>query len=601
MSVKVLVCGDIGGNFKTIFDRVDKVNQSKAGPFDILLCVGSFFERFQQQTQGHGHHHHHQQQQHQQQEEIDIKDFLKDRKLSLPTYFIINSMNEIKYLEKYGVSVEDGGQICDNLFYLGRRGILEYKGATIAYLSGHATFPVKDSYDENQPLAITKQDISTLIQDKSKFKSIDILLSNQWPRGILNGVTDPIVNSMKNPYQKGYDSIKEIVVGLAPAYHFSKDLHYFQRLPYKNTNSGESSSSLTRFLSLSSVYNDKNEKYLFAMNYQPSKETNVQDATEFPFTTTTTIKRQKTDGDESRQRYGDNNNNSGESYQKGKNKRSHNHLNETKECWFCLSSKNLESHLIVNIGSECYLAMPKGGIVNDHTLIIYIEHKPSFVSLSDDERKDAYKYLDALRKYYKQNGDTVPIVFERNVKVQVNDKDFTHGHLQVVPVPSKLSQQDIIDGFQKLATEKGFTFEHAKNQQEFLTAVQNDQDYFMVILPDNSIIYLVLDQKLLAAKKLAQEEKEKEIKEGEGEEEEGDKDTKTKQQQDKVMPIFEMQFGRHAIVDLLEIPERLNWKKCILDQEQETKQTEQFREAFQPFYDEGGDNDNDNGTTATNE
>jgi diadenosine tetraphosphate (Ap4A) HIT family hydrolase len=44
------------------------------------------------------------------------------------------------------------------------------------------------------------------------------------------------------------------------------------------------------------------------------------------------------------------------------------------ECWFCMASAEFEEHLVVVIGDECYIAMPKGGLVPDHTLIIPIAH-----------------------------------------------------------------------------------------------------------------------------------------------------------------------------------------------------------------------------------
>jgi len=40
-----LVHGDVEGNFDSVFSRVGKVHASKAGPFDVLLCVGTFFGR----------------------------------------------------------------------------------------------------------------------------------------------------------------------------------------------------------------------------------------------------------------------------------------------------------------------------------------------------------------------------------------------------------------------------------------------------------------------------------------------------------------------------------------------------------------------------
>lgn len=40
-----LVCGDVNGQFDAVFKKVASLNASKSGPFDMLLCVGNFFER----------------------------------------------------------------------------------------------------------------------------------------------------------------------------------------------------------------------------------------------------------------------------------------------------------------------------------------------------------------------------------------------------------------------------------------------------------------------------------------------------------------------------------------------------------------------------
>lgn len=40
---RVLLAGDVRGRFADLFTRVSAVH-AKAGPFDVLLCVGAFFE-----------------------------------------------------------------------------------------------------------------------------------------------------------------------------------------------------------------------------------------------------------------------------------------------------------------------------------------------------------------------------------------------------------------------------------------------------------------------------------------------------------------------------------------------------------------------------
>ena len=41
--IKILVAGSVQGRFNALFQRVETVNKSAAGPFDLLLCVGDFF------------------------------------------------------------------------------------------------------------------------------------------------------------------------------------------------------------------------------------------------------------------------------------------------------------------------------------------------------------------------------------------------------------------------------------------------------------------------------------------------------------------------------------------------------------------------------
>jgi hypothetical protein len=72
------------------------------------------------------------------------------------------------------------------------------------------------------------------------------------------------------------------------------------------------------------------------------------------------------------------------------------------ECWFCLSNPNIAKHLIVAVGNECYLTLPKGQLIpthgqtksrNDgissvpgggHVLIVPIAHFPTLASASRD-------------------------------------------------------------------------------------------------------------------------------------------------------------------------------------------------------------------------
>lgn len=40
--INSLICGDVNGNFNSLFSRVESIDK-KSGPFDVLLCTGNFF------------------------------------------------------------------------------------------------------------------------------------------------------------------------------------------------------------------------------------------------------------------------------------------------------------------------------------------------------------------------------------------------------------------------------------------------------------------------------------------------------------------------------------------------------------------------------
>jgi hypothetical protein len=46
----MLVCGDVGGKWEELYQRVKVVNK-KNGPFHMLLCVGDFFGKGFQETE----------------------------------------------------------------------------------------------------------------------------------------------------------------------------------------------------------------------------------------------------------------------------------------------------------------------------------------------------------------------------------------------------------------------------------------------------------------------------------------------------------------------------------------------------------------------
>lgn len=89
-----------------------------------------------------------------------------------------------------------------------------------------------------------------------------------------------------------------------------------------------------------------------------------------------------------------------------------------------MSSPNIESHLIVSIGEYFYCALAKGPLVQDHILIIPVEHLPNTVLLPPETEIELGRLQNSLKRYYKNQGKSV--VFFEWVS-----KRSTHANLQV--------------------------------------------------------------------------------------------------------------------------------------------------------------------------
>jgi hypothetical protein len=54
-------------------------------------------------------------------------------------------------------------------------------------------------------------------------------------------------------------------------------------------------------------------------------------------------------------------------------------------CWFCLSNPNVESHMILGIVNDCYVALAKGSLTEEHILIVPILHHANMSTLLKSE------------------------------------------------------------------------------------------------------------------------------------------------------------------------------------------------------------------------
>ncbi|XP_068725049.1 CWF19-like protein 1 isoform X2 [Montipora capricornis] len=424
--LKILVCGDVCGKFNVLYGRVRNILK-KNKDFEMLLCVGSFFGT-----------------------SVESEKEWEAYKtgsvtVPIPTY-ILGPTEKLERGYFSEVSLDSGGELCENLTYLGRKGVLKAQsGLQIAYLSG---------------------------VEKSEAPEDGI-----------------------DPDNCGSFQISRLAEMLKPRYHFAghEGVHY-ERVPYRNHQVlREMAQHVTRFISLAQVGNPDKKKYMYAFNIVPmvsiDKNELVKqppDVTEFPYKKVlggNGISAMHK-GEEIQQQSLSSSQNFFFDMNSTGNKRQGNTGGESNfpkrprkgppplkgSCWFCLGSPQVEKHLVISVGDDSYVALAKGGLVPDHVLICPIGHFESTVKLTEDVLMEIEKYKNALRKLFHSEGKSC-IIFERNFYTQ-------HLQLQVVPVP-QTDVEELKDIFREHGDFNSLSLREVAVNTELKQAVPIGAPYFV--------------------------------------------------------------------------------------------------------------------------
>lgn len=113
---------------------------------------------------------------------------------------------------------------------------------------------------------------------------------------------------------------------------------------------------------------------------------------------------------------------------------------DQNKCWFCLASSKVEKHLVVSVGRKVYLALAKGGLVEEHLLICPVEHVKNSLEQSDDVTEEVTQFKDAVIKFYASQ-KKLAVFFERNYRSP-------HMQIQAVPIPQGAEKD--LEGFFKV-------------------------------------------------------------------------------------------------------------------------------------------------------
>ncbi|KAI0310186.1 nuclear protein [Amylostereum chailletii] len=229
------------------------------------------------------------------------------------------------------------------------------------------------------------------------------------------------------------------------------------------------------------------------------------------------------------------------------------------ECWFCLSNPSLAKHLIVAIGEECYLTLPKGQLIpthavdehrsrgaqiplvpgGGHVIMVPIAHFTTLSSIPNELRppviQETNRYKTALRAFYAKHG-AIPIFFEVG---RLSAKG-GHAHIQVIPIPLALKDR-VESAFLDEGKMHGIEFDTEEADADL--PGQDAGSYFRVEMPDGRrLVHWMRDG----------------------------------------VP-FSVNYGRQVLASLLKMEDRYDWKACIQDEEEDKADVQAFKTAFAPF------------------
>ena len=201
-------------------------------------------------------------------------------------------------------------------------------------------------------------------------------------------------------------------------------------------------------------------------------------------------------------------------------------------CWFCLSSPDVEKHLVVHIQTLTYLALAKGGLHRDHVLVLPISHIAAANEAPGEVLEEIANYKCMLKAYFKSKGFNI-VLYERNFKSN-------HLQIQAVPVPEHLSVDLLKAVFVEHCKEAGFDFIDLSSGTPLSGLVGPGYPYLHVEFSDGSSILHNIRQK------------------------------------------FDIHFARRILCDerILNQPDNVDWKKCIVSRQEETELAKSFRQLF---------------------
>lgn len=537
MASKIVVIGDVNGQFKPVFQKIGALHAKNN--FAFAIVVGSLFADPSAAAET---------------DDVDVQ-LLVDGKIDvpLPTYFALASHSLPQAVRQKLASSND--ELCHNLFFLGRRTTIKTsEDLRIVALGGRyePSLGAGQSNDKYSPF-YSATDANIL----RGAMTADILITSQWPEGIQG--RSKVDFSPEVP-PSSQQCIADLDVVLRPRYHFTTSgTAFYEREPFFHPPSEDTDNlyPVTRFISLASYGNHNKQKWIYAFALEPHASHPVMPpsgSTACPLTLSEK-KRLAPEHHDQHLVYDD-----GSRGRRGNKRRKGEPRGPIRasECFFCLANENIATHLITSIGENSYLTTAKGPLPTSqtfvklgfpcHMLIIPFTHQPTLGSMEEEERQATYAEMERYRVAMNSMLKSATGTDLGSVTWEVSKSSLPHTHWQYLPIMADLIHKGLVEAaFRALAE----NYHWPKFQKEDVgDGFEEASDFFRIMIwdptnePERQTSYVMrFDDKIR----------------------------------------FHNQFGREVLAKLLRLDSRLDWRDCGQTQAQEEEDVEKFKTTFKPF------------------
>ncbi|KAL6704143.1 hypothetical protein ACN47E_008703 [Coniothyrium glycines] len=537
MASKIVVIGDVDGNFRTVFHKISGLHAKNN--FALAVVVGNLFARSEDTSAS----------------TSDDLQALVDGNIDvpLPTYFALGSRPLPPLVVQKLETTSD--ELCHNLFFLGRRTTMKTaEGIRIVTLGGQLQSNIAGGGSQNKYSPHYSEIDAKVLRGAT---TADILITSEWPEGIRNRSK---VAFEPEVLPEARQCVADLDVVLKPRYHFSTSRNiYYEREPFFHPPSEDTDNlyPVTRFISMAAYGNTNKQKWIYAFSLEPSASHPVAPppgSTACPLV----LSEKKRAAPEHREQhlvYDDGNR--GRRSNKRRKGEPQGPITEA-DCFFCLANENIATHLIASIGENSYLTTAKGPLPTSqtfprlgfpgHMLIIPFTHKATLGAMTEEERHATYTEMQRYRVAMNEMLKSAAEAEYGSVTWEVSKASLPHTHWQYLPITADLISKGLVEAAFKALAENLHWPRFEK--EDVGDGFEETSDFFRILIwnpnddPKKQISYIMrFDEKIR----------------------------------------FHNQFGREVLAKLLRLDKRIDWKECGQTQAEEENDVEKFKKAFADF------------------